>query len=463
MRTEPGLVYARAPYAGFAGGPGSIWLTQPHQPEAQTPSQIPVFSRLQASALAGSMSSLNSRGFMEIHLPGDAVQPHLEPCAERLPRCAETLPFGFAAPGTPESRYGAQHSEVFVEGSRHGLLQLSGLQHQYDPRIPAGSAAESTVAALVREVRSLRERVESLESSFCYSALRQQTRTHEASAAPRCATYSAYVTQQAEPATPVRNRAFDVQSLQSEKSSSPSSIKSGLDKAPGPQTRTARSQYIFECVAEHALRTPDGHSDFARGVAHSVARLDNEQWNRDSALRGISNPAKTTSSNDTATHERRPIPEATERQTIREAGLRVEIPDACALARSRPCHGISHAAVPFKHIASYAGSHASNVATSGALPGELQSVQCTTAAREKSTSVDPKHKMRRHSVWSEEEDCMFRRAYATFGCKWNRIKSFLPNKTRQQVQSHGTYLIKRGVIRKFNSRSWTRRQPSEAA
>ncbi|KAF6005107.1 hypothetical protein F1559_000579 [Cyanidiococcus yangmingshanensis] len=70
---------------------------------------------------------------------------------------------------------------------------------------------------------------------------------------------------------------------------------------------------------------------------------------------------------------------------------------------------------------------------------------------------------RRYSIWSDEEERIFYDAYARYGCKWNRIKVFLPRKTRQQVQSHGAYLIKRGVIKKFNSRRWTRHERAEAA
>jgi hypothetical protein len=70
---------------------------------------------------------------------------------------------------------------------------------------------------------------------------------------------------------------------------------------------------------------------------------------------------------------------------------------------------------------------------------------------------------RRYSIWSDEEERIFKQAYAIHGCKWNRIKAYLPGKSRQQVQSHGAYLIKRGVIKKFNSRRWTRHERGEAA
>lgn len=71
-------------------------------------------------------------------------------------------------------------------------------------------------------------------------------------------------------------------------------------------------------------------------------------------------------------------------------------------------------------------------------------------------------KRRRFSVWTEDEERIFFDAYKVFGCKWKKIQESLPCKTRQQIQSHGSYLIKQGILTKFNSRNWTRRCPPSA-
>ena len=69
-----------------------------------------------------------------------------------------------------------------------------------------------------------------------------------------------------------------------------------------------------------------------------------------------------------------------------------------------------------------------------------------------------KYRRRKPSVWTPKEEASFMNAYNIHGCRWKSIQEMLPHKTRQQIQSHGSYLIKQGRIKKFNSRRWRRRK-----
>jgi len=53
---------------------------------------------------------------------------------------------------------------------------------------------------------------------------------------------------------------------------------------------------------------------------------------------------------------------------------------------------------------------------------------------------------RRNALWSTEDDELFSKVYNVYGKSWKTIHNFLPNKTREQVQSHGQYLIRIGKL-----------------
>ncbi|GAM19098.1 hypothetical protein SAMD00019534_022730 [Acytostelium subglobosum LB1] len=53
---------------------------------------------------------------------------------------------------------------------------------------------------------------------------------------------------------------------------------------------------------------------------------------------------------------------------------------------------------------------------------------------------------RRNTLWSVEDDETFAKAYNKHGKSWKTIHSLLPGKTREQVQSHGQYLIRIGKL-----------------
>ncbi|EME30699.1 hypothetical protein Gasu2_49440 [Galdieria sulphuraria] len=55
----------------------------------------------------------------------------------------------------------------------------------------------------------------------------------------------------------------------------------------------------------------------------------------------------------------------------------------------------------------------------------------------------------RHSIWKPEEERLFDEGFHRYGCRWKLIQeNLLPNKSRQQIQSHGTYLLRQGRLRK---------------
>ncbi|EFA84599.1 myb domain-containing protein [Heterostelium album PN500] len=53
---------------------------------------------------------------------------------------------------------------------------------------------------------------------------------------------------------------------------------------------------------------------------------------------------------------------------------------------------------------------------------------------------------RKNTLWSAEDDETFAKAYNKYGKSWKTIHSLLPGKTREQVQSHGQYLIRIGKL-----------------
>ena len=96
---------------------------------------------------------------------------------------------------------------------------------------------------------------------------------------------------------------------------------------------------------------------------------------------------------------------------------------------------------------------------------EAEELQTSSPSADPTVQAEARlaRKRRRFSVWSDEEERIFLTAYQQCGCKWKRIQRWLPRKTRQQIQSHGAYLIRQGLISKFNSRRWTKHRASGAA
>ncbi|GJD08824.1 hypothetical protein Gasu2_31090 [Galdieria sulphuraria] len=54
----------------------------------------------------------------------------------------------------------------------------------------------------------------------------------------------------------------------------------------------------------------------------------------------------------------------------------------------------------------------------------------------------------RSNLWTPEEDALFMKAFKQYGTKWKQIQKVLPNKSRQQIQSHGAYLLRLGKLNK---------------
>lgn len=65
----------------------------------------------------------------------------------------------------------------------------------------------------------------------------------------------------------------------------------------------------------------------------------------------------------------------------------------------------------------------------------------------------------RAPAWTPEEEVIFMDAYNKHGCRWKLFQDSLPGRSRRQIQSHGSYLIRQGKLRKKNSRPWQRRKP----
>ncbi|GJQ11754.1 hypothetical protein GpartN1_g3545.t1 [Galdieria partita] len=58
----------------------------------------------------------------------------------------------------------------------------------------------------------------------------------------------------------------------------------------------------------------------------------------------------------------------------------------------------------------------------------------------------------RHSIWKPEEERLFDEGFHRYGCRWKLIQeNLLPQKSRQQIQSHGTYLLRQGRLRKHQA------------
>jgi len=53
---------------------------------------------------------------------------------------------------------------------------------------------------------------------------------------------------------------------------------------------------------------------------------------------------------------------------------------------------------------------------------------------------------RQNAVWTPEEDELFIQAYKRHGKSWKAIHSLIQSKTREQVQSHGQYMIRTGKL-----------------
>lgn len=68
-------------------------------------------------------------------------------------------------------------------------------------------------------------------------------------------------------------------------------------------------------------------------------------------------------------------------------------------------------------------------------------------------------KRTRAPAWSAEEELKFMETYDKYGCQWKMFQNALPGRSRRQIQSHGSYLIRQGKLTKKNSRPWQRRKP----
>lgn len=76
-----------------------------------------------------------------------------------------------------------------------------------------------------------------------------------------------------------------------------------------------------------------------------------------------------------------------------------------------------------------------------------------------SEMTNRKHRRTRAPAWTAEEEIVFMDAYSKFGCQWKMFQGSLPGRSRRQIQSHGSYLIRQGKLAKKNSRPWQRRKP----
>lgn len=70
-----------------------------------------------------------------------------------------------------------------------------------------------------------------------------------------------------------------------------------------------------------------------------------------------------------------------------------------------------------------------------------------------------KHRRTRAPAWTQQEEDVFMEAYNKHGCRWKLFQEALPGRSRRQIQSHGSYLIRQGKLSKKNSRPWQRRKP----
>lgn len=74
-------------------------------------------------------------------------------------------------------------------------------------------------------------------------------------------------------------------------------------------------------------------------------------------------------------------------------------------------------------------------------------------------AIERKKGRTRAPAWTQEEEVIFMQAYAKHGCRWKLFQDSLPGRSRRQIQSHGSYLIRQGKLLKKNSRPWQRRKP----
>lgn len=74
-----------------------------------------------------------------------------------------------------------------------------------------------------------------------------------------------------------------------------------------------------------------------------------------------------------------------------------------------------------------------------------------------------KHRRTRAPAWTPQEELIFMQAYNKHGCRWKLFQDSLPGRSRRQIQSHGSYLIRQGKLLKKNSRPWQRRKPGSGS
>lgn len=74
-----------------------------------------------------------------------------------------------------------------------------------------------------------------------------------------------------------------------------------------------------------------------------------------------------------------------------------------------------------------------------------------------------KQRRTRAPAWTAQEEIVFMQAYNKHGCRWKLFQDSLPGRSRRQIQSHGSYLIRQGKLSKKNSRPWQRRKPREGS
>lgn len=74
-----------------------------------------------------------------------------------------------------------------------------------------------------------------------------------------------------------------------------------------------------------------------------------------------------------------------------------------------------------------------------------------------------KQRRTRAPAWTPQEEIIFMQAYNKHGCRWKLFQDSLPGRSRRQIQSHGSYLIRQGKLLKKNSRPWQRRKPREGS
>lgn len=74
-----------------------------------------------------------------------------------------------------------------------------------------------------------------------------------------------------------------------------------------------------------------------------------------------------------------------------------------------------------------------------------------------------KHRRTRAPAWTQQEELIFKEQFNKHGCRWKHFQEYLPGRSRRQIQSHGSYLIRQGKLPRKNSRPWQRRKPRNEA